>query len=88
MPALAASDQLALPRRRRIMTMNADVERFMLQNTSRHFPTEVLVKPPKKKQTDDATKSFSSGIKALGKPKPKADKTEKKLIKASRKDKI
>jgi hypothetical protein len=39
---------------------------------------------PKKRATpahgpDDSTKSFPAGVRAMGKPKTKADKTERKL---------
>jgi hypothetical protein len=51
----------------------------------------MMLSQPKKRATpahgaDDSTKSFTAGVKAMGKPKPKADKTEKKLVKALRKD--
>ena len=40
------------------------------------------MKPPAKKQTDEATKSFGAGVKAMGKPKPKVPKGVRKLAKS------
>ena len=38
------------------------------------------MKPPAKKQTDEATKSFGAAVKAMGKPKP--PKEVRKLAKS------
>jgi hypothetical protein len=55
-------------------------------------PRKKVVQPAKNKRAaskhsaDESTKSFRAAMKAIGKPKPRADKAVKKLAKALHKD--